>query len=120
VVATVAAVGYAAAGVGGGVLAAGVAFLPSFALVLAGGRRFESLRANPRPRAFLDGAGPAAIGAIFGAAVTLAAALTHAWQFGVLAVAAVTLLILRRGIVATLLGCAVLGVAAALAGVAVP
>ena len=50
VVATVAAVGYAAHGVAGGVLAAAVAFAPSFAFVLAGGGRFETLRSSSGPR----------------------------------------------------------------------
>ena len=58
VVATVAAVGYAAHGVGGAVLAAAVAFTPSFSFILLGGGRFERLRRNDRARAFLDGAGP--------------------------------------------------------------
>src|SRR3989440_11138589 len=61
---TVAVVGYAAYGVGGGLLAALVAFSPSFAFVLLGARRFDALRNNFRVRAFLGGAGPAAIGAI--------------------------------------------------------
>ena len=73
VVATVAAVGYAAHGLAGGLLAALVAFTPSFSFILLGGRRFEQLRNNQRARAFLDGAGPAAIGAILGAAILLAA-----------------------------------------------
>jgi chromate transporter len=120
VVATVAAVGYAAHGVAGGVLAAAVAFAPSFAFVLAGGRRFEALRSNPGPRAFLDGAGPAAVGAIFGAAITLAGALTQAWQFAVLAAAAVVLLVLRRGVVETLVAAAAIGLVVALAGGPVP
>ena len=68
VVQTVAVVGYAAAGVGGGLLAAAVAFSPSFAFVLVGGSHFDRIRANERARAFLDGAGPAAIGAILGSA----------------------------------------------------
>src|SRR5207302_10951526 len=68
VVATVAAIGYAAYGVAGGALAAAVAFAPSFMFVLAGGGRFERLRQNVTALAFLDGAGPAAIGAILGAA----------------------------------------------------
>ena len=42
---------------------------------------------SPGPRSFLDGAGPAAIGAIFGAGITLAGALTQDWQFAVLAAA---------------------------------
>jgi chromate transporter len=116
VVATVAAVGYAAHGLAGGLLAAVVAFTPSFSFILLGGGRFEQLRNNERARAFLDGAGPAAIGAILGAAIVLAGALQEAWQFAILAAAAVTLLILRRGIVVTLLGAGVVGVILALAG----
>ncbi len=73
VVQTVAVVGYAAAGLGGGLLAAAIAFGPSFAFVLIGGPRFDRLRANAAVQAFLDGAGPAAIGAIAGSAVVLAA-----------------------------------------------
>ena len=120
VVATIAAVGYAAHGLAGGVMAAAIAFAPSFAFVLLAGRRFEDLRDLPGPRAFLDGAGPAAIGAIGGAAVTLAAVLTEAWQFGVLGAALVALLVLRRGVVITLLSGALVGVALALLGAPVP
>ncbi len=120
VVATVAAVGYAAHGLGGGLLAALVAFAPSFAFVLLGGRRFRQLRENRRARAFLDGAGPAAIGAIIGAAITLGAALQEGWQFAILAAAFVVLLVLGRGVVQTLLGAATLGVIAAFAGAPLP
>ena len=116
VVATVAAVGYAAHGLLGGILAAFVAFTPSFSFILLGGSRFERLRSNADARAFLDGAGPAAIGAILGAAITLALALAQAWQFGLLAAAAIALLLGRRGVVETLLGAAAIGVLAALAG----
>jgi chromate transporter len=116
VVATVAAVGYAAHGLLGGILAAFVAFTPSFSFILLGGSRFERLRSNADARAFLDGAGPAAIGAILGAAITLALALAQAWQFGLLAAAAIALLVGRRGVVETLLGAAAIGVLAALAG----
>ena len=90
VVQTVAVVGYAAAGVGGGLLAALIAFAPSFAFVLGGARHFAAIRQNPRARAFLGGAGPAAIGAIFGTAIPLARALDQSWQYGVLAGAART------------------------------
>jgi chromate transporter len=116
VVQTVAAVGYAAAGVGGGLLAAAIAFAPSFLFVLCGGSRFDLVRTDPRAQAFLAGAGPAVIGAIAGAAIPLAAALEHLWQYGVLAAAAGWLLLVRRGVVSTLLGAALLGAAAALAG----
>ena len=106
VVQTVAVVGYAAAGIGGGLLAAAVAFSPSFAFILLGGERFDRLRADRRARAFLNGAGPAAIGAILGSAIPLARALAEPWQYAVLAGAALLLLALRRGVVPTLLGAA--------------
>jgi chromate transporter len=120
VVATVAAVGYAAHGIGGGLLAALVAFVPSFSFILLGGGRFERLRANTRARAFLDGAGPAAIGAIFGAAVTLAAALRESWQYALLAAAIAALLVMRRGVVETLVGAAVVGGAISALGGPIP
>jgi chromate transporter len=120
VVSTVAAVGYAAHGVGGGVLAAAIAFAPSFALVMAGGRRFERLRTDKRAQAFLDGAGPAAIGAILGAAIPLADALHETWQWLILAGAAIVLLLLRRSVVATLLAAGVVGAIIGAAGGPLP
>jgi len=120
VVQTVAVVGYAAAGLLGGVLAAIVAFSPSFAFVLVGARRFDRLRANPTARAFLDGAGPAAIGAILGSAITLTRALSQPWQYAVLAAAAVLLLLLRRGVVLTLLAAAAAGTVLITCGLALP
>jgi len=120
VVATVAAVGYAAHGLAGGLLAAVVAFSPSFSFILLGGQRFEQLRQNTGARAFLDCAGPAAIGAIVGAAIVLASVLSESWQFAILAAAALALLVLRRGVVTTLLGAALIGVVAALAGAPLP
>ena len=120
VVQTVAVVGYAAAGLGGGLLASAVAFTPSFAFILLGAHRFDQLRGNPRVRAFLDGAGPAAIGAILGSAVPLAAALSQPWQYVVLAGAAVLLLGLRRGVVTTLLSAAAVGILIGLAGGPLP
>ena len=116
VVQTVAVVGYAAAGVGGGLLAALVAFAPSFLFVLGGGRYFDRLRASTAVQAFLTGAGPAAIGAIAGAAVPLALALAHLWQLGLLALAVIWLLGLRRGVVSAIVGAAGLGVLAFAAG----
>ena len=116
VVQTVAVVGYAAAGVGGGLLASLVAFTPSFVFVLAGGSRFGRLRANASAQAFLTGAGPAAIGAIAGATIPLGLGLAHLWQLGVLALAVGWLIGLRRGVVPALVGAGVLGVIAVLAG----
>ncbi|HTW10389.1 MAG TPA: chromate efflux transporter [Acidimicrobiales bacterium] len=119
VVQTVAVVGYAAAGIGGGLLAAAIAFAPSFLFILFGARRFGVLRANPSVQAFLTGAGPAAIGAIAGSSIPLALALAHIWQVGVLAAAVLWLLPLRRGVVACLLAAGVVGVVAAFAGLPV-
>jgi len=116
VVQTVAVVGYAAAGVAGGLLASAVAFAPSFAFVLGGARFFGQLRANARVQAFLTGAGPASIGAIAGAAVPLGLSLAHLWQVGVLALAAGWLIGLRRGVVTAIVGSAALGVVVFLAG----
>ena len=115
VVQTVAVVGYAAAGLIGGILASVVAFTPSFVFVLAGGRHFGRVRGDRRARAFLGGAGPAAIGAILGSAIPLTRALTHPWQYAVLAAALILLLPLRRGVVPTLLAAAATGVTIALA-----
>ena len=120
VVATIAAVGYAAHGLGGGLLAAAVAFIPSFSFILLGGGRFGRLRTSPTARAFLNGAGPAAIGAILGAAVPLTLALQEAWQYGVLAAAAVALLVLRQSVVLTLICAGAIGVVVALAGGPLP
>ena len=120
VVLTIAAVGYSAAGIAGGLLATVVAFAPSFGMVLIGAPRFERILRNERAIAFLAGAGPAAAGAIVGSAIPLAAALSEAWQYAVLALAAIALFVLRRGVVATLLGAGAVGVAAALLGAPVP
>ncbi len=108
---TVAAVGYAAAGLGGAALAAAMAFLPSFAIVLLAGERFEALRSSARARAFLDGAGPAAVGAILGAAVPLAAAIDAPWQYAV-ALAAAAALSLGRAPTLVLVGGALAGLLA--------
>ncbi|MFD0279632.1 chromate efflux transporter [Kitasatospora sp. NPDC127111] len=119
VVHTVAVVGYAAAGLGGGLLAAVVAFAPSFLFVLLGGRHFDRLRADRRVQDFLTGAGPAVIGAIAGSAVPLAAALGHGWQWGALAAALLWLVAARRGVVSALLAAGAAGVLAAAAGLPV-
>jgi chromate transporter len=116
VVQTVAVVGYAAAGIGGGLLASLVAFTPSFCFVLGAGRHFDRLRGSAVVQAFLTGAAPAAIGAIAGAAIPLVAALAHPWQAGVLLLAVGWLIGLRRGVVPAIVGAAALGVVVYLAG----
>ncbi|WP_344330535.1 chromate transporter, partial [Kitasatospora putterlickiae] len=116
VVQTVAVVGYAAAGIAGGLLAATVAFAPSFLLVILGGRHFDRLRADGRVQDFLTGAGPAVIGAIAGSALPLATALAHGWQWAVLALATLWLVAARRGVVSALLAAGVAGVIASAAG----
>jgi chromate transporter len=118
VVQTVAVVGYAASGIGGGLLAALVAFTPSFIFVLSGAGHFDRLRSNARVQAFFIGAGAAVIGAIAGSSIPLGLELTHLWQLAILGVAMIWLLGLRRGVVSALLGAGVLGIVAVLAGAA--
>ncbi|HEY5110792.1 MAG TPA: chromate efflux transporter [Acidimicrobiales bacterium] len=113
---TVAVVGYAAGGLGAGLLAALVAFAPSFLIVIAGASHFDRLRSSALLQGFLTGAGAAVIGAIAGSSVPLARELAHVWQFGVLGLGLVWLVALRRSVVTALLGAGVLGVIAVLAG----
>jgi chromate transporter len=120
VVCTVAAVGYAAGGVGWGLLAAAIAFAPSFVFVMAGRGHFDRLRGHPAARAFLAGAGPGAIGAIAGSVYLLAGELSESWQYALLAAAAAALLVARRGIVAVLLLAGVAGEAALVLGARIP
>jgi chromate transporter len=119
VVLTVAVVGYAAAGIWGGLLAVLVAFAPSFVFVLAGGPRFDQIRSNASIQSFLTGAGPAVIGAIAGSAIPLGLAFQVEWQIPILAGALIWLFAVRRGIVSTLLLAAAIGLLLGIAGVAV-
>jgi chromate transporter len=117
---TVAVVGYAAAGLGGALLAAAIAFAPSFLIVGLGANRFGRLRASRNARAFLDGAGPAAVGAILGACVVLAGGIAEAWQWVVLAVAAAVLVTTRLGTPSVVVIAALTGAVAAVAGAPLP
>lgn len=83
-------------------------------------RRFDRIRTDRSARAFLEGAGPAAIGAILGAAVPLAGALTESWQYGVLAAAAAALLVLRQSVIVVLLAAAAMGLVFMWAGATIP
>jgi chromate transporter len=116
VVQTVAVVGYAAAGVGGALLAASIAFMPSFVFIFAGARHFSALRANRQVQSFLEGAGPAAIGAIAGAAIPLAWAISQAWQVVILVGAFAAIIGLRRNVVLTLVSAGVIGAVGAALG----
>jgi chromate transporter len=92
----------------------------SFSFILLGAERFDRLRGDFKARTFLDGAGPAAIGAIIGSAIPLALALSETWQVAVLAAAAITLLAARRGVVPTLLAAGLVGIVIALLGGPLP
>jgi chromate transporter len=121
VVLTVAAVGYSAHGLSGGLLAAAIAFAPSFLFVLAGASRFWRLTEDHAAHAFIDGAAPAAVGAIIGAAIPLAAALKEGWQFVLLGVGAAAVTVGRRGVVPTLLVAGFVGaIAVAVFGAGAP
>jgi chromate transporter len=119
VVQTVAVVGYAAGGIGGGLLAALIAFAPSFIFVLAGAPHFDRIRADRSVEAFLTGAGPAVIGAIAGSAIPLGLLFQHLWQIPVLAGALLWMFAARRSVVIGLLVAGAIGIVVALAGVPV-
>jgi len=121
VVLTVTAVGYAAGGVLGAVLATVVTYLPSFLFIFFGGRHFARLRENQSVRAFLSGAGTTVLGAIAGASLPLTRGLTTSWQ-GVLAVLSVLVLVQRRrhvNVVLVMVLAAGIGLVVALTGFAV-
>ena len=120
VVQTVAVVGYAAAGLGGGLLAAAVAFAPLLPLRAHRRPPLRPPAREPAARAFLDGAGPAAIGAIARRRDPARARAQRAVAVRGPRRRAVALLVLRRGVVATLLAAALCGLVAASCGAPLP
>jgi chromate transporter len=119
VVQTVAVIGYAAAGLGGGLLAALIAFGPSFLFVLVGGSRFDKIRANTSMHSFLTGAGPTVIGAIAGSSIPLGLSFQYLWQIPILAGAAIWIFVLRRGVVSGLLLAGAVGLILSFTGIRV-
>jgi chromate transporter len=109
VVATIAAVGYAAGGTFGGIVAAAVAFAPSLVFVGVGARRFSAVRSRPAWRAFFDGAAPAAAGAIAASALVLARGCPHHWQWPLIAVGVSLVVLLRRSTTWTLVAGGLVG-----------
>ena len=102
VVHTVAVVGYAAAGVGGG-CSPPVAFAPSFVFVLFGAPHFDSPRDTTRaPGPSSTEPDPPRSAPSSASAIPLALALQERGSSRVLAAAAVLLLAVRRGVVGTL------------------
>ena len=120
VVQTVAVIGYAAAGIGGGLLAATVAFAPSFSFIVIGAERFDRLRANASVRSFLEARRPGRHRRDHRRCHSARLALTENWQFAVLAAATIALFVLRRGIVSTLVGAGAIGALAATLGASLP
>jgi chromate transporter len=116
VVQTVAVVGYAAGGVVGGIVAAAIAFGPSFAFVIFGAPHFAKLRTDDRVQVFLRGAGVAVVAAIAAAAVPLARDVQHLWQLGPAVAAALWLLWRRSNAWVAITVAALMGLVAALAG----
>jgi len=114
---TIAVVGYAAGGVGFALLAAALAFGPSFLFVIVGAPRYAALRVNRSVTSFLRGAGPCVIGAIAGSAIVLGRSLSQPWQFILLGVALLWFFALKKGVVPLLLLCGAVGIVLAFAGV---
>ena len=119
VVQTVAVVGYSARGLTGALLAAFIAFTPSFIFVLIGAPRFEKIRTNKNVASFFAGAGTAVLGAIAGASVPLTRALHHGWQIPLLLLMFVWVFLLRKGVVSGLLICGAVGIALSFLGLSV-
>ena len=118
VVATVAAVGYAAHGRGRR-RARGSGRVHALIRRRDDRRRraFEQIRGSARAQAFLDGAGPAAIGAILGSAMPLAGgAAPRLADPGAGCGGRCALLLARRGVVETLLAAGAIGTIVVLAG----
>ena len=119
VVQTVAVVGYSARGLTGALLAAFIAFTPSFIFVLIGAPRFEKIRKNKNVASFFAGAGTAVLGAIAGASVPLTRALHHGWQIPLLLLMFVWVFLLRKGVVSGLLICGAVGITLSFLGLSV-
>jgi chromate transporter len=117
---TVAAVGWSAGGLAGAALAAICAFGPSIVFIGCYGQHFARVRESRKAQAVLLGSGPAALGAILGSSVPLAAALHEPWQWALLLLAAAVLLSGRVALVPTLAACAALGIACGAAGATIP
>jgi chromate transporter len=120
VVHTVTAVGFAASGIFGALIAAVVAFGPSFVFVTVGAKHFDKIRMNVAVRSFLDGSGPAAIGAIVGVGVPLLLSLSEGWQFALTVLSVGVVFLAKRSTVQTLLAMAVIGVVVVQAGLPLP
>lgn len=104
-------VGYKLAGLGGAVVAAGAAFLPSFILMLGILPAFDRIRKIAWTRAALKGMGPAVIGLLAVSLVRLAPhALPDAFAVVILVVAVTILLLWRLDTVKVMLGGAGVGV----------
>ena len=120
VVHTVAVVGYAAAGIAGGLLAALVAFTPSFLFVLLGAPHFDRSATTRAPGASSTAPAPPRSAP---SSASRSRSRSHSRRRGssrVLAAAAVLLLAVRRGVVATLLLAAAIGLVGAQLGAPLP
>ena len=117
---TVALVGWAAAGLGGALLASAIAFAPSFLMILVGGERFGRLRRNRSARARSSTAPARRRWARSPARpCRCSSGLEEAWQLAVLG-AAGALLLLGRGPLLALAAGALAGLAIALLGGPLP
>ena len=73
-------IGYKVAGLLGSVLAMGAISLPTFFYSIAAAHQLHRLKGDRRVRAFLKGVGPAVVGMLLAAGVTIArASLVDAW-----------------------------------------
>ena len=116
VVQTVAVVGYAAAGVGGALLAALVAFAPVVRVHPGGRTPLRRPAREPSAQAFLGGAGPGRHRRHRRRRDPARAGARAVWQVVILAGALVLIVGLRRSVVLTVVGAGVLGAVGAALG----
>ncbi len=116
VVQTVAVVGYAAAGVGGALLAALIVFAPSFAFILGGARHFSALRSNRRAQSFLGARVPPPSAPSPVRPSRWRWRSPRPWQVAILVGAFAAIVGLRRSVVLTLVAAGVVGAIGAVLG----
>lgn len=102
-------IGFKVAGIAGAVAATIAAFLPSFLMTTIAGTSLERFRANTQVQAFLAGVGPAVVGMLAAAGVSLAkSGLSTPLSYGVATLAFLLMMRARLNPVIIIFGCGLL------------
>lgn len=102
-------IGFKVAGIAGAVAATIAAFLPSFLMTTIAGTSLDRFRANTQVQAFLAGVGPAVVGMLAAAGVSLAkSGLSTPLSYGVATLAFLLMMRARLNPVIIIFGCGLL------------